>query len=114
MLAHDNVVDIVSAVTPWKRACAGQRSLKMCESFQSAARGAAAVITLARVSRPLPSTRPRRPASAWVICASDRLDGLGFHATFGRGSRLVAGAGWLVPPRASVLTGSSAMRSHAA
>ena len=47
-----------------------------CESFQSAASGAATVITLAAVSRLLPSTRPPRPASAWDICTSDRLDGL--------------------------------------
>src|SRR5580704_4337375 len=76
MLADDNAAVIASAVTAWKRACAGQRSLKICESFQSAASGAAAVITLARVSRLLPSTRPPRPSSAWDICASDRLDGL--------------------------------------
>src|SRR5579875_3600347 len=59
MLTDDSAVAIASAVTPWKRACAGQRSLKMCESFQSAATGAAAVITFASVSRPRPSTRPR-------------------------------------------------------
>lgn len=63
MLADDSMLDIVSAVTPWNRACAGQRSLKMCESFQSAAKGTAAVITLARVSRLLPSTRPLRPGT---------------------------------------------------
>lgn len=45
MPADDNVVVIASAVTPWKRACAGQRSLKICESFQSAASGATAVMT---------------------------------------------------------------------
>src|SRR5215216_5693065 len=44
--------------TPWKRAWEGQRWLKMCESFQSAATGASAVITLARVSRPRPASRP--------------------------------------------------------
>src|SRR6516225_6494465 len=74
MLAEDKVMAIASAVTPWKRACAGQRLLKMCESFQSAARGAAAVIPLARVSRPLPSMRPPCPANAWDMCPSDRLD----------------------------------------
>jgi hypothetical protein len=44
MLADANVVVIASAVTPWKRACAGQRSLKIFESFQSAASGADAVV----------------------------------------------------------------------
>src|SRR5918996_3405326 len=49
---------MASATTPWKRACEGQRWLKMCESFQSAATGATAVIRLARVSRPRPASRP--------------------------------------------------------
>ena len=67
MLSDDSEVAMASAVTPWKRACSGQRSLKMCESFQSAAMGAATVITLARVSRLRPSTRPFRPATGLVI-----------------------------------------------
>src|SRR5712692_2803819 len=76
MLTDDSVAAIASAVTPWKRACAGQRSLKICESFQSAARGAATVITLARVSRPRPSSWPPRAVTGRVICTSDRQDGL--------------------------------------
>ena len=47
MFRDDSVTAVASAVTPWNRACAGQRSLKMCESFQSAARDATTVITLA-------------------------------------------------------------------
>src|SRR5690348_17312517 len=77
MFADDNVTAIASAVTPWKRAWPGQRLLKMCESFQSAATGATAVITLAKVSRLFPSVRPPWPATGWVIGASDRLDGVG-------------------------------------
>jgi hypothetical protein len=50
MLTADSEVAIASAVTPWNRACPGQRSLKTCESFQSAATGAATVITLARLT----------------------------------------------------------------
>jgi hypothetical protein len=43
-----SVLVMASATTPWKRAWEGQRRLKMCESFQSATTGAAAVIRLAR------------------------------------------------------------------
>ena len=50
--------------------------MKMCEAFQSAAKGAAAVITLAKVSRLLPSARLPRLAKGLVICVSDRLDEL--------------------------------------
>src|SRR5215472_18905875 len=75
MLSEDSVAVIASAVTPWKRACPGQRSLKMCESFQSAATGAATVITLARVSRPRPSSLPLPAAPDRVICTSDQLGG---------------------------------------
>src|SRR5262252_3579891 len=75
MLSEDSVAVIASAVTPWKRACPGQRSLKMCESFQSAATGAATVITFARVSRPRPSSLPLPAAPDRVICTSDQLDG---------------------------------------
>src|SRR5258708_17401340 len=76
MLSDDSVLVIASAVTPWKRACAGERLLKMCESCQSAATGAATVITLARVSRPQPSSGSPRAAAGRVIGASNRLEGL--------------------------------------
>src|SRR5258707_14993599 len=84
MLSDDSVAVIASAVTPWKRACAGQRLLKMCESFQSAATGAATVITLARVSRPRPSSGSPRAAAGGVIGASDRLEGWRPHGGGGR------------------------------
>jgi hypothetical protein len=57
-LSPASVLVMANAVNPWKRAWEGQRWLKMCESFQSAARGASAVIRLARVSRPRPASRP--------------------------------------------------------
>ncbi len=46
------VLVMVRVTTPWKRAWEGQRGLEMCESFQSAATGATAVLRLATVSRP--------------------------------------------------------------
>ena len=52
---------MASATTPLKRAWDGQRWLKMCESFQSAAAGATAVIRLARASRPLPGLATHGP-----------------------------------------------------
>src|SRR5213078_1257315 len=58
---------MVSATTPWKRAWEGQRWLKMCESFQSAAIGATAVIRLARVSRPRPASRPTALEAAPIM-----------------------------------------------
>jgi hypothetical protein len=64
------VLVIVSPTTPWKRAWDGQRWLKMCESFQSAATGATAVITFARVSRPRPASRPTRLEATAIISAS--------------------------------------------
>lgn len=70
MLTDDSAVAIASAVTPWKRACAGQRSLKMCESFQSAATGAAAVITF----------RERQQAAA------EHAPAVGRHAKIPRGT----------------------------
>src|SRR5579863_9418842 len=106
MLADDNAAVIASAVTAWKRTCAGHRSLKICESFQSAASGAATVITLATVSRLLPSTRPPRPASAWDICASDRLDGP--TATLLGTTGLMPQVAW--SSRLAALTGSPALQ----
>jgi hypothetical protein len=49
-----SVLVMASATTPWKRAWEGQRWLKMWESFQSVATGAAAVIRLARAAAGLP------------------------------------------------------------
>src|SRR5512132_874151 len=67
------VLVMVSATTPWKRAWEGQRWLKMWESFQSAATGAAAVIRLARVSRPRPASRPiALEAGPIMVLLSDR------------------------------------------
>jgi hypothetical protein len=65
------------ATTPWKRAWDGQRWLRMCESFQSAATGATAVITLARVSRPRPASRPTAleatPVMVLLVGAGGRI-----------------------------------------
>ena len=57
--ADESEAAIAKAVTPWNRACDGQRSLNMCESFQSAETGPATVTTLASVSRLWPRKRPR-------------------------------------------------------
>src|SRR5512132_678213 len=61
------VLVMANATTPWKRAWEGQRWLKMWESFQSAATGAAAVIRLARVSRPRPASRPTLEAAPIMV-----------------------------------------------
>ena len=68
MLAADNEAAIASAVTPWNRAWAGQRSLKICESFQSAASGAATVIMLAKVRRLRPAIPLAAAATGRLIC----------------------------------------------
>jgi len=67
------MVDIASAVTPWNRACAGQRWLKMCESFQSAASGAAAVIRFSGGEQ-APAQQAATPSHIYLghLRASDR------------------------------------------
>src|SRR5512132_3499079 len=67
-----SVLVMANATTPWKRAWEGQRWLKMWESFQSAATGAAAVIRLARVSRPRPASRPTLEAAPIMGLLLDR------------------------------------------
>ena len=61
ILADDNAAVIASAVTAWKRACAGHRSLKICESFQSAASGAGRTWKQCSLASGLRRTCRRRP-----------------------------------------------------
>src|SRR5512132_3942835 len=68
-----SVLVMASATTPWKRAWEGQRWLKMWDSFQSAASGAAAVIRVGRVSRPRPASPPiALEAAPIMVLLSDR------------------------------------------
>src|SRR5260370_15412651 len=63
--------DVPTATTPWKRACDGHSSLKMCDWFQSAMNGASTVARFAPDSTSRPLFRLSLPAGFSILRSPD-------------------------------------------